>query len=194
MRKLMTVIILVLLTGLFSGCGQSADAKVSTVIFNKNGQVTGVTIEDFSQDNYKLSELEAMVEEAIGDYNASFGAESVVLKSLTVENNIAKMIIQYQTAKDYQEFNQKVLFIGTVKEAIEQGYDLNVTLTDAKDTDKSVMQEEIEKMQEATIIITEEPMHVRAFKNMKYYSEEAEKIDAKEIDTYNVNGYSYIIL
>ena len=192
-RNIQNVILIVLLVFLVSGCGQSMEPEVSSIFIDNKGQVTGAWIEDFSQDNYNLEELIEMTNSEIATYNDYIQEERVKLISLTEENNIVKLMIQYKSYEDYKNMNQEELFVGTVTHAIEKGYEFEAALADVKNPDKMLEQSGIHELGDRKVVITNEPMHIVVPKNIKFYSEQASLINEKEIDNFYLDGFTYII-
>lgn len=126
MKKSLKIGLSLLLCATFLvGCGQSYDAKESTVYITKKGKVVSTDVENFSSD-YEKGDLESYVDAAISAYNQENGAEAVIKKSLTVEEEIAKLTIEYLNSDVFTAFNGVKLFAGTVAEAKSKGYDFAV--------------------------------------------------------------------
>lgn len=104
------------------GCGNNYDAKESTVFVLKNGKVVSTDVEQFSTDTYNEEELKKYIDSAIDEYNTINGKNSVKLKKLSVEDNVAKLSLIYEDVNDYSKFNGIELFSGTIAEALAQGY------------------------------------------------------------------------
>lgn len=194
MRKNKMLAAAILITCLLGGCGQKTDADVSTVIVEKDGHIIGIAIEDFSQPYYEETQMKQTIEKEVSDYNEAIGNEAIAIEKLGVENNIAKLILKYKSADDYRAFNNETLFVGTIEEAIANGYDMKVTLVDADNQENSVSEAELMEMKERKIIISEEPIQIRTYDNIKYHNPDADLVNSKELDTFNITELSYIIL
>lgn len=108
----------------------SPEVTETTIEVKKNGQVVHTIIEDFSESYYNLDELESTIQQACDTYNASAGKEAVVLKAVKEnDDHTVTVVMQYADASAYSAFNKLALFVGTVKDAFNAGYDLNVTLS-----------------------------------------------------------------
>ncbi len=125
MKKPVNAILLLLaftLTATIMGCGKKySDVARSTVYVEKNGSVVSVDIEDFSMDYYSEDELDSYIKEMVDTYTSTYG-ESIELKDISVEDDKAKVVINYDSLDDYARLNNVSLFQGTVSDAKTSGY------------------------------------------------------------------------
>lgn len=194
--------ILILLTGVFTACGakgSKVEVESTTICIDEDGTVTHKIVEPFEKDYYNVDALSSMVEEEIREYNEEKGSEAVKLISaeeITDENeNVRKALvtITYASAEDYQEFNGKLLFYGTVAQAIDAGYDVNVSLKSIKDETKQIGREEIEAMGSSYMVIYEEDAQISLTKQILYTNPECE-VKGKYMATGNSTAvHTYII-
>ena len=124
MQKRKTVLLILALSLGLVGCGQGKVPEVSSVSIGKDGKITHQIVGDFEQNYYEMEGLETLATERVAEYCADNGADSVILGS--VEEKDDKILIQfnYATNRDYSEFNHRDLFVGTIAEAMAQGYPL----------------------------------------------------------------------
>lgn len=126
MKRFTGIALMILLSiGILTGCGQSYDAEVSTVFVQKDGKIVSTDVEAFEEDRYDKEGLKTYVENAIADYNGG-DTEAVVMKSLTVEEGNAILILEYASASDYAAFNGIELFTGSIADALAAGYSFDV--------------------------------------------------------------------
>ena len=128
----------ILLTG--AGCGGKTDISQfseNTLAVNKDGSVTELVIESFGEDYYSLEDLKAYVNEQVDAYNASHPAASgkekdkaVTVDEVAVDNGSAKVVLTYESAGDYEDFNYAQLQI--VKAAELSGDSAALSFKDAK--------------------------------------------------------------
>ena len=149
------------------GCGSIEDAKSSTIYVDKNGKVTSVIVEDFSKEYYDKTELEKSIDAAVDSYNKEHNSKAVALKKLTVKKEIAKAVLTYDSCADYRDFNDTILFSGTVADAQEAGYDFKMDFITAAGKETAV-KEIISRYSDAKVIITNEPVCVQT-KNVILY-------------------------
>ena len=79
--------------------------------------------------------------------------------------------MQYADASAYSAFNKLALFVGTVKDAFNAGYDLNVTLSSLKGDGEQIGKEDLLKMGEKHIAVVREAVNVRVWDKVRYGSE-----------------------
>ena len=98
------------------------NTNTSTVFFLADGRVVSTDVEAFNTGKYNKDELATYVLNVINTYNDEHGKGKVTQKDFTVENNVARLILEYVDASVYQDFYGIELFNGTVKDAKEPGY------------------------------------------------------------------------
>lgn len=169
---------LLFLCVVLSGCGAKGSklqAETTTICIDKDGTVTHQIVETFESEYYDVDSLTTMIEEEIKEYNSGKETASVLLDSvLETENDNGtkqvKVVMTYKNAKEYENFNQKTLFYGTISEALELGYDLDVSLVDLNDETKRIGKSEIEAMKESYLVICEEDVPISLEKKIVYMS------------------------
>lgn len=115
-----------LLGSTLMGC-DSFDSDETIVSVGKKGTVTTIDVDTFEQTYYTEENFKTFAEEAVHTYNASNGADAVTLSEFSIENNIAKLKMEFQTVEDYSGFNEIPLFQGTIEEALAKGYQFDGT-------------------------------------------------------------------
>lgn len=154
-----------------AGCGNEDSAVTATTIeVKKDGSVVHTIVEDFAETYYDLQELETMVSAACDSYNASVGSDAVAVTELTEQEGVLRLTMQYRDAAAYAGFNKLALFAGTVKDAYNAGYDLDVTLYSLQDDSEQIGKEEILGMGDEHIVILREAVDVRVFNKVLYAS------------------------
>lgn len=129
-KLLVVTVLLGIIMGL-TGCGNDYHATESTVFVEKKGKIVTTEVESFPEDVYDKNELETYIKDTLLAYNEENGDKSVVLESLTVEENVAEMILSYASAEDYVKFIGKSFFSGSVAEALAAGYTFEGDFIDA---------------------------------------------------------------
>ena len=176
MNKKPIAILLVILMFVLSACGALKDATVSTIYVDKNGKVSSVTIASLPAEQYDEKELKKSIDDAIDDYNGS--QEKVELDSFKVKKEQAHLLLTYATTKDYESFNGRVLFAGTMAEARSAGYNFEGEFIDSKKvttTGSAILKEAIDEL----VIITNEPVQIKTSKDILYVSANATIIDKR---------------
>lgn len=157
MRKGKSVLLIMAVSFGLAGCGQDKAPDVSSVTIGKDGTVVHQIVGDFEQNYYELDGLEKLAQDRVAEYCADNGADSVKLESVEEENGSILIRFQYATDKDYSDFNNRELFIGTLEDADEQGYALEgvaFVSSDGKPMEIGFM-EELDKKQ--IVIIATKP-------------------------------------
>ena len=192
MRKM----VLLLLTAalLLAGCGGDKDTEEATNLeFRKNGQVVHTIVEDFSASYYSLDELMSEVSSQADTYNGTAGSKRITVDSAEVKDGVITMVMTFQSAADYSSFYRQALFCGTVKEAFDAGYDLDVTLKSVKEDGTTVGRQDILEMGERHIIVLREAVTVRPWADILYVSGDVEAAGSREAASTDPQALSYII-
>lgn len=185
MKKVGILTALLLVMTLCACGGQNPEKIGSTTVYVMNdGSIEATYVEDFSQPQYDMEELQTMADEEILAYNTKVGEDKIAMTFFEVEGNIAKMQMTFTDDEAYREFNNEIVFVGTVAEALEEGYDLNVSLSNPLDAEDVIGEHELLEMQDSNIVIVENAVRVRIESKILYMS-----TDAKYIDEYEVDGY-----
>lgn len=123
MKKFTGLLLITVLAMLFlTACGGKLEVDESTVYVQKKGKVIGASVEAFDKDYYNAQELEEYVNRRVEDYNKGHDDKSVEVDTFAVEEGVAKLYIRYESYEDYADFNEVVLFAGTVPQAMAAGY------------------------------------------------------------------------
>lgn len=100
-----------LLMGAFSlaltACGspeQIKDAKESTLLI-QDDKIYSMSIEEFDEVIYSKDDLKDSIKSAISEYQEENGKESITQQSFKVDNDIAKLCLEYNSLEDYNDFN-----------------------------------------------------------------------------------------
>ena len=182
-KWIMRALCILCLAAMLTGCGREPEVTETTIEVKKNGQVVHTIIEDFSESYYNLDELESTIQQACDTYNASAGKEAVVLKAAEENDDSA-----------YSAFNKLALFVGTVKDAFNAGYDLNVTLSSLKGDGEQIGKEDLLKMGEKHIAVVREAVNVRVWDKVRYGSEDVEATaNAKTVSVTDADMLTYIL-
>lgn len=196
MRKgLAFLLAALILTAGLTGCGSSDSPVTETTIeVKKNGSVVHTIVEDFSEDYYDLGALEATIQSACDSYNATAGEGSVTVGEALETEGVLTVAMTYKDSSAYAGFNRQAMFAGTVKDAYNAGYDLNVTLLSAQNEGESIGKEQLLGMGEKHIVIIRDALNVKVWDKILYYSEDVVQTqDAKTVTVTDGNMLTYII-
>ena len=203
MNKRILALILTFVMVSLAGCGGISSAQISTIYIDKAGKVKSVTVESLSAEQYQEADLRELVNQAIEEYNDKQDTERIILKGLSVKKEQARLTMEYATSEDYEGFNGRILFSGTVAKAKAAGYDFN---TDFIDENEALAKGEvIIKQEDLQVIITNEPVQIKTSQDIMYVSVNAVIIDkrAAQVEaeagatengiTFGNSEYAYII-
>lgn len=203
---------LALCVAALSGC--SGVAKLPDVIENtslsieKDGEIVSYIVGVFDKDRYDLEEMRKKGQEEVAAYNTAYqtgesapltlekiekqpGAGDRVLLSYRYDN-----FRTYQGFQAYQDYPERTLFYGTVKEAMEEDYDfeeINQVLLDARGKG-SIVSAELKDMSQRHVVILKEPIRVYCPYRVAYFSEEAVMMEDGCIDTSGVSPEEYPVV
>lgn len=110
------------------------------------------------------------------------------------DDHTVTVVMQYADASAYSAFNKLALFVGTVKDAFNAGYDLNVTLSSLKGDGEQIGKEDLLKMGEKHIAVVREAVNVRVWDKVRYGSEDVEATaNAKTVSVTDADMLTYIL-
>lgn len=175
----------ILLAGLFLwGCGKSnaggdaaaaGNISATEITVQKDGSIIETITEEFTKDYYKEEELRNMVLSEVADFNNS-AEKAISVDKFEKKNGKIVIVMKYPSAEAYSEYNtnaydNKMLFFGTVAQAYDAGYSLDITLRNAKNEEETIGKEEILAMGDRHILIASEPSRVATFGRILYAGE-----------------------
>ena len=170
------------------------DFDETTIKVNKRGKVSERIVESFNKDYYDLAELEDEFTRSVMEYNAAMGSEEIRVKSIEQKDQKVYVDIDFNGPSDYESFVGENLFVGTISDAYDNGYSMDVTLkgVDSKDLIGKV---QIMGMNDSTIIILSEHVRVRTFRDIAYVSANVDLIKPNEARVLSESdGLAYLIL
>lgn len=135
MRKVAGILGSTILLLSLGGCGNGQMPEVNTLSFGKNGEVIHQIVGKADQNNYQI-ELQELEQFAIGrveEYCAANGGEKVELSAAEEKDGDIMLSFQYASPEDYSEFNHRVLYMGTLESAADEGYELEAVPFVSKD-------------------------------------------------------------
>lgn len=206
----------IVLTGLFLfGCGDKEAEKATeetgtivetasacTIEVMKDGSIMELITEDFSQEYYSEENLKNMVLSEVADFNKNHEKDTISVEKVESKNGKVTVKIRYPSADIYTEYNtddynEKGLFNGTVAEAYDAGYLLDISMTDIKG-ETTIGKEELLGMGSEKILISEAPLQIKVPGKILYVGERVEadsKDEAHMITDENgkTNGKYYVI-
>ena len=165
---------------LLAGCGETEGLRtdITNLQIDQTGLVTHVMVSDFDKDYYSVQKLQTMIQSEIAEYNEKFHHGEILLESAALsETDSGKVMVQMQFSdySVYSDFNEAQLFYGTVAEAKEQGYELDViSFTSAENPEKKVTLSEITQTDGNHILITNQNMQFNLPYKVLYTTDDVE--------------------
>ena len=184
-----------------TGCAGKTDSGeqlITNLEIQKDGKIVHTIYSDFKEAYYNLDDLSDMVQSSIKEFGLENPNAEIILKSCEVvgdSKDMVKGVMVYDDYQAYTVFNGKTLFVGTIQEAYEAGYDLNMELTSvsAKDTVDTVNRNDLLNMSTQHIVISEENLLIHAYAKIQYVSEHAALKDKDTVMMEQTQGNSAIV-
>ncbi|MDO4292722.1 MAG: hypothetical protein Q4C65_05750 [Eubacteriales bacterium] len=174
MRKyLARMLAALLLAAALTGCSGDDTPGRTTIDVRKNGRVVHTIVENFTESYYNLDELTDSILQDCEAYNTAAGKQEVTMKSAQENDGVVTVVMNYESAAAYSGFNKLALFSGTVKDAFNAGYDLDVTLQSMKEDGESIGKDELLGMGEKHIVVVREAADVRVWGKVRYATADA---------------------
>lgn len=180
---------------LLAGCGSKAEEEEATTLeLKKNGEIVQTIIEDFGESYYDLDELKSTTESMIKEYNGSADGDNIKLQSAEVTDGVVRLVMTFRKSEDYTGLYRQALFSGTVKEAFNAGYDLDITLNSVKEEGTTINKQDILDMGEKHIAVVRETTMVKTYGDILYVSDDVTMgPDNRTAVVTNGESLSYII-
>lgn len=175
-------------------CGQEKEAETTSVKIEKDGTVVNTIIEDFDESLYNVDALKSMVLSEAAAFNSSSEGNSISVDKLEAADGKVTVVMTFSGASGYSEFNEKVLFFGTVLEGYEAGFDLDISLISTKKDGGEIGKEEILQMGESGLIVLEEPVNVITPSKIMYASENVAVLSDESAKVLDNGEAAYLIL
>lgn len=150
-----------------------AAAEVSTLTLTEDGQVICEEVTSFEDDAYSKGALKSYMKEEIKAYTSENGANSVKLDKVKVKNGEAYAKVTYASAEDYSHFTSLGLYVGTIEEALEQGFDFSDAFVSVTDGVKGASVEplDITSQKDLKIAVVKENINVTVDGKILYVSD-----------------------
>ncbi|SDY15410.1 hypothetical protein [Lachnobacterium bovis] len=181
-RLFMIIPVFVLVLGMCTGCGKNYEAKKSTLFIESDGGVVSKDIEAFDTHEYSKESFRKYVNQRIDDYNKKMDSKAIKLKELEFNNDNAILTISYKSYKDYSKFNDIDLFVGSVSDAVAEGYSIDTNFVKIEDNKpvKKVSCNKVLENNSDKIVIIKANTRVNISGTIKYTS-------AKDVELVNDN-------
>lgn len=193
MSKVFKACICILMCMCLTGCSRFEEPITETTLqVSKGGAVVETIVEMFDKDYYNVDELKGEISDAIMQYPGA--ADSIKFDDIHTEDNNVYVTLEFASLKDYEQFQKKEAFYGSINDAYDAGYSMDVTLKGIKEGDK-ISKAELMQMSDEKIIIVSEPVCLRTPYKIAYVSANVEVIDSKCARISNEStGLAYVVL
>ncbi len=126
MRKVISALLLLTLILGLTGCGREKAPEITSLSFNKEGEISHHIVGKTDQSYYQIetADLESFAASRVEEYCADSGEGSVTLKAVEEKNGSIMLDFGYASAEDYSSFNHRILYMGSLEEAANNGYEL----------------------------------------------------------------------
>ena len=193
-KKTVVICIFAVLLVLCACSGKEDDYDETTIRVEKRGKVSERIVESFGKDYYDINELKGEFTSSVSQYNDSIGSEEIKLKDIELKDSKVYVNIDFNGPSDYERFVGESLFVGTVSDAYDNGYSMDVTLKGV-DSGEKVGKVQIMGMSDRYIVIVSEHVRVRTFRDIDYVSANVDVIDSNEARVLSESdGLAYLIL
>lgn len=208
MGKLRTYIILILCLGFtLIGCDKielptdktedlsEANYEETVIAIDKKSRVSLQIVESFARDYYNAEELKSDFQNAINEVNAKNEDNcKAALRSIRSEKGKVYVNLEFSSPKAYEDLQNQSLFVGTIKEAADNGYTMGVKLKNVT-SGNLIGKVEIMGMLDRHIVILNEPVRVKLYRPIEYVSANVDVINENEVRVLSeAGGLAYIIL
>ena len=172
---------------------------ISTISVANNGMVTSYLVEDFDKEYYDVSGLADMAVKEAAAYNTEHQSSEIVPVSVEkvekLTDGSGRVIVAYKfdSPKTFSDYNDGVLFYGTVGQAQAEGYDLDVELTDVK-KGTAITKEQLIQESERHILITDQKVKLYCPHKVTHVSDGAALNTDGSVDTALAEEAVYILM
>ena len=187
-------IMLIMSVFCLAGCDKDEEFDETEIIIRKNGTITENIVESFDKDYYNLDELKTEFTNEIAEYNESIGSEEITLEKLEQEGGNVYATLDFTGPSDYENFIKEDMFVGSIGDAYDHGYTMDVSLKGVESGD-IINKVAIMGKADSTIIILSEPVKVTTFKEIAYVSANVDVLGSNKARILSESGgLAYIVL
>ena len=154
--------------------------------------------EDGSIENVNVDDLTKMIQDTISLYKKEDPDSTIVLETCELLENQVKVVMKYNSSEAYSGYNGEDLFVGTIQEAYDEGYDLNIALTGTDKEALKIGRQELLGMGENHIVILENTikegsLRVNCYDTILYTGDGVSCIEKKKADVTSAQDFSVIV-
>ncbi|MEZ3502504.1 MAG: hypothetical protein K1W25_03440 [Lachnospiraceae bacterium] len=194
MKKCVSVICILAVILTASGCSSSFQPSVTSIYIQDNGKITQAIVESFEKEYYSSQELQSMIEKEVDAYNSGYGEERITIQKADVEADTLYLLIDFQDADTYGQYNEVYCFSGTVEQALDEGLSFDMLFKDTQYEEYSAA-DVTEKKSDSVVVLKEEEI-VQLQRPVKYVSNNVDIISERMVQVMPIEEeeeYAYII-
>lgn len=117
-------------------------ASENSVYILEDNKILSTSVESFDENSLDKSELKSYMRETISAYNKENGSTLVRQKSFKLKDGVAALTVQYENADVFEEFFGTELFVGTIAEAMAEGFTFDMPFASVNGKVKEVTSDE----------------------------------------------------
>lgn len=199
MKKTVCLMVLLCLCTVFlAGCGEVKvpDAiEAPTAAVTKEGEVSVWLLGDFDKGYYSLSELTEMAVNEAVRFSAARQQETaaVVEKVETMQGGKVMVSYKFDNCDSCSEFLGGVFFFGTVSEAIERGFSMDVIMRSVGDN-SLFTEAQLRQAADNFLLITDMSVNIYCPRKVTHISNGALVNGDGSIDPSMTEGMVYILM
>lgn len=196
MKKSVICFICMILMLIIIGCGkETVTFAEPTLEVSKKGEFSQTIVENFDKEYYDIEELKNYINSEIKDCNNILGERgNVSLKDLHLEDGKIFATLVFDTMDSIETFNGGSYYYGSVNDAYDSGYSLDVNLKSVIDG-SIIGKNEIMDMKKKHILIVPDSGIIKTYYKILYVSAAVETIDDKTVRvSSDSDGLAYIVM
>lgn len=126
MQKVVKTLALTGLVLCLTGCGEGQAPDIKSLSFGTDGEIAHQVVGPLDQEYYQIqmTDLEEFVAERVEEYCSENGEQKVVLEAAEEKGGSIVLNFRYASPEDYSGFNHRDLYVGTLADAGDAGYEL----------------------------------------------------------------------
>lgn len=176
------------------GCGASFDPSTASLYIGKNGKIKQAMVESFAMPYYSLDEFESMLNKELETYNSKYENEKISIDQLELEEDTLYLVLDYEDAEIFEQYNEEFCFIGSIEDALLQGISFNSNFKDADNVEHTATEVTEKKSNQVAVLQSEGVIELQ--KSVQYVSENVEIISDHMVQVMPIEDsaeYAYII-
>ena len=195
MKKYSGLALLAAMLIMLSSCGSEKIVfNEPTVKVSKKGAISQTIVEKFDKDYYDADELKDEFNSAIDDFKKESNEGEITLSDLYTDNGEVFVSLEYSSSEAAKAFNNEDIFYGTVNDAYDNGYTLDVNLKGVEDG-TLIGKSELMEMDKNHIFIVSSAGIVYTPYKVMFVSAGVEVLGDKEVRvSSDSDGLAYIVM